>query len=248
MAKLTKQDTTTAQSNNKTINSQENIVAIEENNSQAARLKKQKAFNELMKTSNVWGLSQKGLSAVNGAMQMLSTKTGIYAKVPIHCKGDKCPYAEGCQILEYFDPKGEPCPIEIANIRQKYVQYYNEFNLMDSETASYTDKALVDEIITMEIYMERCKALMAKETSPVQMIAIGIDARGKKVEQPELSKSVEAYEKFSKKRNDNYRLLMATRQDKKHENKEQHETTMVDILNKAINDKTFYDIEQKPDA
>ena len=34
-------------------------------------------------------------------MTMLSTKTGMYARIPLVCKANSCPYAEKCQLLNY---------------------------------------------------------------------------------------------------------------------------------------------------
>lgn len=203
-------------------------------------------FYRMLNSQNVWGHDRAGLIAIQAAMQMLSTKTGIYARIPLFCKGEDCPYEESCQIQQYgIAPGGQACPVEIAQIQRKYANYAVEFSL-ESPEASFTDKNLVNEIITMEIYMERCKALMSKEGNPVQMIVTGVSESGDIIEQPTVSKAFEAYEKFSKKRNDNYNLLMATRKDKKKDLNEKNES-LYDIMQKAEEAKDFYDIEQRPE-
>lgn len=204
------------------------------------------SFYSMLSTQNVWGHDRAGLLAIKAAMQMLSTKTGIYARIPLFCKGKDCPYEESCQLQQYgIAPENQACPVEVAQIQRKYVNYCTEFDL-DSDEASFTDKNLVNEIITMEIYMERCKALMSKEGNPVQMIMTGVSESGDIIEQPAVSKAFEAYEKFSKKRNDNYNLLMATRKDKKKDSTDKNET-IIDIMTRAEQKEDFYDIEQRPE-
>ena len=51
--------------------------------------------------NNVWGYSELGIEAKKAAMTMLSTKTGMYARIPLVCKANNCPYAEKCQLLNY---------------------------------------------------------------------------------------------------------------------------------------------------
>lgn len=145
---------------------------------------------------NIWGHSKKGLLAVKANMQMLSLKTGIYSRVPIFCKGEECPYAPSCiTYAEGMAPEGQACPAEVAMITQKLAAYTEEFGL-DKEGASITDASLVEEIILMEISMKRCEALMAQEGNPIQNMVIGISDSGEPVYQPQVSKAIEAYERF----------------------------------------------------
>ena len=86
-------------------------------------------------------------------MTMLSTKTGMYARIPLVCKANSCPYAEKCQLLNYnLAPLGELCPKETAEIELRYYEYSKEFDL---DSASFTDKNLVSELINYDIMLDR---------------------------------------------------------------------------------------------
>jgi hypothetical protein len=105
----------------------------------------------------MWGYSNVGLEAKRAAMSMLATKTGMYARIPLVCKAESCPYSESCNLLPYnLAPLGEPCPIETAQIEVRYAGYDRDFNL---DTASFTDKNLVAELIKHDIMLERCRRL-----------------------------------------------------------------------------------------
>lgn len=190
-----------------------------------------KNFEAAIAASNLWGHSSKGLEAKQAAMTMLSTKTGLYARIPLICKADSCPYAETCPLLPYdLAPEGEYCPQETAQIEMRAYSYSND---IDIENASFTDKALLNEIIGLDIMLERCRALMAKEGTPVIEVVAGISDHGDEIRQPVVSKAWEAYEKISKKRNTAYQLMMMTRKDNKDQEVNQDDA-LSEILAKTI--------------
>lgn len=169
--------------------------------------------NTVLHMQNVWGHSEAGIEAKKAAMTMLSTKTGMYARIPLRCKSNDCPYKDSCLLIEYnLAPHGELCPVETAQIELRYAGYMNDFDLDES---SFTDKCMISEIINLDVMMERCKALMAKEGIPVIDVVSGIAENGETYTHPEVSKFYEAYDKMSKKREGTYQLMMATRRDKK---------------------------------
>lgn len=201
------------------------IAEIAEIDSNSRRM-----LDKLIDKKNPWGYNYKGLTAKQAAMRMLATSTGMYARVPITCKGEECPYAEQCQLLPYdMAPVGEYCPIETSQIELRVTQYMKD---IDIDSASFTDRALVDEIVQCDILLERCKALMAREGSPVIQMSIGIDNEGNEITQPGVSKAWEAYERISKKRNDAYQLLMLTRKDHKNDGDTQQKS-LSEILAEA---------------
>lgn len=203
-------------------------------------------FFNLMKSDSVWGANQLFKKSVQAAMTMLATRTGIYSKIPIYCKGDKCPYSESCGLVRWkIYPLGQACPVEIAFIEKQWSRYKDEFDIQPEDT---TDEAIVAEIIRMEVYMERCTALMSKEGSPIQLMTVGVTEDGKAVETPQVSKSVEAYEKFSRIRNKNYELMLANRRDKlKRKDESQQEKSIFDIIEEAEQDENYYKIDQRPE-
>jgi hypothetical protein len=184
-----------------------------------ATINRENLESNLINNKNVWGYNELGLEAKRAAMSMLSTKTGMYARIPLMCKSDDCPYADTCPLLAYnLAPYGQLCPVETAQIELRYQGYSNDFSLEDS---SFTDRCIISEIINCDIMMERCKALMAKEGVPVSEVVAGIAENGDVYTRPEVSKFWEAYEKANKRRNESYQLMMGTRRDKKNEgNKE----------------------------
>ena len=190
---------------------------------------------------NIWGHSELGIEAEKAAMTMLSTKTGMYARVPLRCKADECPYAESCNLLEYnLAPRGEFCPQETAMVKTNYVGYSDDF---DIDNASFTDKNIVSTIIHYDVMIERVKSLIAKEGVPVVDVVAGIAENGEVFTRPEVSKHIEALEKFIKKRNELYQLMMGTRRDKK------GEVTTEDSLSTILSRATTGDfvIDTKPE-
>ena len=142
---------------------------------------------------NMWGYSKAGIQAKKAAMTMLSTKTGMYARIPLVCKSDNCPYASTCKLLNYdLAPYGEPCPIETAGIEYRYAEYAKQFNLDES---NFTDRTLVSDLINLDIMLERCKALLS-EGSLIEEEFAGVSEQGDVYTKPEVTKKLDAYERI----------------------------------------------------
>ena len=181
---------------------------------------------------NMWGYSETGIEAKKAAMAMLSTKNGMYAKIPLVCKADDCPYKNSCSLLPFnLAPVGEPCPSETAQIELFYAGYDKDFDL---DNSSFVDRNLVLSLINYDIMLERIKANLQNEDGmTVQEIFAGVSEQGEEFTKPEISKYLEAYERVEKKRNDIYALMLATRKDKKNE-KGSGEKSITDIINSVI--------------
>lgn len=192
--------------------------------------------------NNVWGHSSLGMEAKSAAMSMLSTKTGLYAKVPITCKADGCPYEKTCALLPYgLAPLGEKCPWETALIETRYAGYMQDYDL---DTASFTDSTIVSELINIDIMLERTKSLMSAEETPITDVVAGMTESGEQFTRPEISKAYEIYERNLNRKERLLDMMMGTRKSKKGD-KEQNISVM-DLLHGAI-DQTEFIIEEKPE-
>ena len=189
------------------------------------------AFEDMMKqTGNPWGYSAGALESKAAAMTMLSTKTGLYSRIPIICKGCNCPYGETCGLLEYgLDTVGERCVLETTMIEQKLANYTKEFELDES---SYTDWTMVKELINAEIMIERCMALMSQEGCAIVDEFIGTsEATGTDYFKKEISKTQDLYERNLKIKNNILDTMMATRKAKSRiKGNDQQEKSVLDEI------------------
>lgn len=191
---------------------------------------------------NVWGHSGLGLEAKKAAMAMLSTKTGLYAKVPITCKSDTCPYSNTCALLPYgLAPFGEKCPWETALIETRYAGYMQDYDL---DASSFTDSTIVSELINIDIMLERTKALISQEQTPITEVVAGMTESGEQFTRPEISKAYEIYERSLNKKEKLLDMMLGTRKSRK--GQENQTDSIQDILASALNDTEFI-IEEKPD-
>lgn len=193
--------------------------------------------------SNVWGHSELGVEAKKAAMSMLSTKNGMYARIPLICKANRCPYADSCRLLKYdLAPLGEPCPKETAEIELRYAAYQKDYDL---DNSSFTDKNLVSDLINYDIMLDRLRALLAKEEVLTVDVVSGISEQGEEYTHPEVSKTWEAYERVEKKRNNIYDLMLATRKSNKKDGGD-GDKSITQILSEIMSNNDFV-IDVKPE-
>ena len=191
---------------------------------------------------NVWGHSSLGLEAKKAAMAMLSTKTGLYAKVPITCKADTCPYSNTCALLPYgLAPFGEKCPWETALIESRYAGYMADYDL---DSASFTDSTIVSELINIDVMLERTKALISEEQTPITEVVAGMTESGEQFTRPEVSKAYEINERNLNRKERLLESLLGTRKSRK--GQQEQDSSIQDILASAL-ETTEFIIEEKPD-
>lgn len=207
------------------------IAAEEERQKTAQAVAKREALeNSLTAQQNIWGYSSLGIEARKAAMTMLSTKTGLYSRIPLVCKGNKCPYLESCSLNKYeLTPVGEYCPLETAHIEMSVQRYAKEFDILEED---FTDQNILREIVNLEIMMERCKSLMAKEQNPIVDVITGITEDGEQYTHPEVSKAFDMYERCQKQHTSLLGLMNATRKDKAAIGTNNATNTISDIFSK----------------
>lgn len=187
----------------------------------------------LSQENNPWNYSSTALEAYHASMAMLSTKTGLYARIPLTCKGEGCPYAQSCTLLAYdLAPVKEKCAHETSLIEKSLAGYINDFDL--NPDSSYTDFTIVKELVNCDVMMERAQALLSQEGIAIEEVYAGSNDANENFYRKEISKSLELYERHSKLRNRLLGDMMATRKEKARM-KVSDERGLMDILSDNMN-------------
>lgn len=219
------------------------LSALSMSDAELVEYEEAKAKRELFERnlSNVWGYDAVGLEAKRAAMSMLSTKTGLYAKVPLTCKADTCPYAETCVLLDAgLATFGQKCPYETAMIETRYVGYEKDFDL---DSSSFTDHTIIAELVNLDIQIERCKSLLAAQQIAIEEVVVGVSESGEALTKPEVSKAWELYERASNRRDKILDSMLGTRKSRK--GTQEQSNSIVDILEQVYTQDFI--IEQRPD-
>lgn len=159
-----------------------------------------------------WKLSETGLNAVKTAVAMYNTEYGLYATIPMICKGEHCTYATLFPDLhEGLSESGERCPVEVAMIVSKYDAYINELEI---EKDDAVDLSILRDVIDYDIQIMRAENRMALEGSFTKDQIVTISENGEPIFQETISKAAEYKDKIQVKRNKSLELLNSTRKDK----------------------------------
>lgn len=177
--------------------------------------------NNVPTTSNqtplpsMWKQNTQGLKNVQKARQTIGLKHGMFASVPIICKGHACPYFQTCWIPEADLQVGERCPIEIGAILERFDRYCDELRINPQE--EMVDAGLVKEVVDIEIMMVRADGLLAKDGNLIEEVVAGVSPKGQEYYRPEIHLAVELKERLRKEKTRILNQLNATRKDKKGE-------------------------------
>jgi len=140
------------------------------------------------------------------------TQHGMYAAVPIICKGGECPYAHVCAALERgIAPIGDQCTKEMAMILDGIEAYCSELGVDDT---SRVQLSLVKELVDCEVMISRCDSLIAKDGDLVEEITVAVTDGGHRITKPEIRRAVEIKEKWMKMRQTLLNQLNSTPKDK----------------------------------
>lgn len=206
-----------------------------------------KALNKRLSATekNRWNYTPAGYMSKRLISKHLnSLKNGLFSVFPIPCKQGKCPYGDSCIALQnnMEPPYGEPCILEVVKIENLIVGYSMDFNI---DSASTSDRVLIQELIQLDLLMDRCQILMSKDVDILQEVTIGTTEDGDTFTQPVVSRYLDAWERLSKRRQSVLNEMMATRHSKKGLKNEgiNEEEKILEIINSAH----FTDVEERPD-
>lgn len=162
--------------------------------------------------NSLWNISQENETVIEKSYNAFGTEFGMYASIPMLCKGSNCVYAELYPELhgDLHQP-GERCPVEVAIILSRYEQYKEDL-MMDPEDA--VDMSILRDVIDYDIQIIRAENKVAVEGDFVKDVVVGISNSGQEIMQEQITQASEYKQKIQAARNKALNLLNSTRKDK----------------------------------
>ena len=113
----------------------------------------------------MWGINPAVLKQITNVSKVYTSKHGMFASVPILCKGDDCAYKDVCMINKEERLYGSRCPMEIGAILARYEQWCNYFEIkaVNDVVASedLVDATLIRDLVNVEVQMLRAENKVA---------------------------------------------------------------------------------------
>lgn len=124
---------------------------------------KNKTGEELL--AAMWGLTPEKTKQVSNISKVYFTKHGMFAAIPIICRGVDCVYKDVCMVDPTERTVGSRCPMEIAALITRFNQWCQHFNInIDGESIEskdLVDATLVKDLVNIEIQILRAENKIA---------------------------------------------------------------------------------------
>lgn len=172
---------------------------------------KMRALSEITLPST-WKVSNETKGMIAQSMEIYNTKHGLYAAIPMLCKGEDCPYAEVCPLLSGgMDPSGSRCPLEIGLILKRFDEYKSEFGIDEDDIV---DMGLVKDLVDYDVQLFRAENRIALQGDFIEDVVVSVTENGDQITAPQISKAAEYKEKIMTKKHKVLQLMHSTRSDK----------------------------------
>lgn len=157
-----------------------------------------------------WSAEQK-IKYINHVNRMQANPMGLVAaNVPMTCKGDRCPFAERCELMrDGVAPIGKACPIEGIILSKTFNGFCDSLDVDMNDAA---DINLVRELAQIEVELSRVAQILSKE-GMIQNKCVGL-VDGEPVFQEDEHVMLRTEDRLRKRKEKVLQLLNSTRKDK----------------------------------
>jgi hypothetical protein len=91
---------------------------------------------------------------------MTNSAAGLLSSVPMICKAERCPYANGCLVYsEGLVVTGERCPLESDLVRSMFISYCRQLTI--NPDIDKVEAGLIKDLCSVEIQALRANKLMS---------------------------------------------------------------------------------------
>lgn len=116
-------------------------------------------------TTVMWSISPAVIKEIGNMNRVYSSKHGMFASVPIICKGPDCAYKDVCMVSQAQRVVGQRCPMEIAAILSRYEQWCMHFEINTSndviDAKDLVDATLIKDLVNIEVQILRAENKIA---------------------------------------------------------------------------------------
>jgi hypothetical protein len=113
----------------------------------------------------MWGLTPTKTKQVSNISKVYFTKHGMFASIPILCRGVDCAYKDVCMVEPSERTVGSRCPMEIAALITRFNQWCQHFNINIEgeaiESKDLVDATLIKDLVNIEIQILRAENKIA---------------------------------------------------------------------------------------
>lgn len=133
--------------------------------------------------TTMWNLNNTLIQEISNISRVYASKHGMFASVPIICKGKGCAYEKACMVDPINRTPGQRCPMEIAAIISRYDQWCRHFGIDTSndviEEKDLVDTSLIRDLINIEVQMLRAENHVAISGDFMADVLLDIDKKCK---------------------------------------------------------------------
>lgn len=132
-------------------------------------------------TTAMWGVDPAVIKEIGNMNRVYSSKHGMFASVPIICRGGDCAYKDVCMVSQTQRIVGHRCPMEIAAILSRYEQWCMHFeintvqDMIDSK--DLVDATLIKDLVNVEVQMLRAENKIALNGDIMSKTLLDIDKK-----------------------------------------------------------------------
>lgn len=169
-------------------------------------------------TSAMWGLQPALIQEISNMNRIYASKHGMFASVPIICRGKDCAYKDVCMVSQQQRIVGQRCPMEIAAILSRYEQWCMHFEIDTSQnmirSEDLVDATLIKDLVNIEVQMMRAENKIALNGDFMATTLADIDKKCNPYYESIVSPEVEFLQTLQNSKIKILNQLNATRKDK----------------------------------
>lgn len=185
------------------------------NDSAMSKIAGKRKLFDMKSWANPWSQNYEHELSIRWSRSIRALKHGMYASIPIICRGEYCPYKDNCALYrEDLAPVNEKCPLEIAAIQDLTERYCKELNIDDEDPFQAIDVMMVKDLVDLDISMLRCDNKMAVTADYIIENVVGVTDNYESITRVELNPILEFKEKLRTMKFKTLQLLNSTRKDK----------------------------------